>query len=351
MSEKIRLNEEEVGELERTIKLNAFLDVNLEGGSVEAFGTNDLLPATDYEKEKALSEERDVFLEKFSVADILEASLKDASFVIDKNGNIEITHNQQALEILAGYGYKGGAARSVLRKVLGLKDIPPRDFDVVRLGAEPYAGADNEVAKKFMAHDFEFGDGVEVVDNPNEYLETRDFTINEVYTNGDKIIATQQCIKDTVRNVIRTTAYERKLFSGNGDMGPKMKAKTLRLHAEQMYALGVSSIPEDDLNVIEGTFINPFWLAVQLDRAFERGTAVAENFTTLLYECKIVPEYVRTSTDLGDYLLTEVDGFRFRNAPHLQYKFEEDHKEDEAGLQQADLLEDYFDTVYHGCKY
>ena len=351
MSEKIRINQEDATELERTIKLNTFLDTNLEGGRVEAFEIQDLLQAQDYEKEKTLSEERDAFLNKFPIEDVLQAILKEASFNINQDGNIEITHNLPTIELPDGYGFKGGAARAILRKVLGLVVVPPRDVDVIRLSSESYSGADDEIATKFMTHDFEFGDGVEIVSDSKDYLKTRDLTINEVYTDGPKIIATEQCIKDTMRNIIRTTEYERQLYAGEQGIGPKMKAKTLRLHAEQVYAVGVSSIPEDDMNKIERSFINPFWLAVQLDRAFERSLEVAENFTKLLVENNIVPDFIKNSTQLGEYLLSEVYNFHFRNAPHLQYKFEDGYKEDNIELTSADLLEDYFDTVYHGAKY
>ena len=349
--EKFIVTKEQAEEIEKQIKINTFLDSCLDKGEVGKFNVSDLLSEEGYEKEKKLSQERELFLSRFSVEQVLEAFLKDTSFTIRPDGNIEIDYNPYDSKLPQGYGFKGGAARSALREALGLKVIPPRDIDVIRLSAEPYVGADIDIAKKHMAQDFEFGDGVEFVESPKEYLETRDFTINEVYVEGSTIVATEECIRDTIRNIVRTTTYEKELYSEGEEIGPKMKAKALRLHAEQMYMMGVSSIPEDDMNEIEQSFINPFWLAVQLDRAFERDTEVAENFTTLLVQNDIIPNDITNSTDLGEYLLNEVYDFRFRNAPHLQYQIEEDNLQDNSEQNNTYLLERYFDAIHYGAKY
>lgn len=351
MFESIKLAQEDAFEIEKMIKLNIFLTEKLDSTDVESFGPDDLLPVQDYEKERELFEVRDSFVDKFSIQEILEALLIDADFLINENGYVEITYRQELVKLPSPYGFKGGMARSVLREALGLKSIPPRDFDMIRLSSEPYDRADSEIAEKYMPQDFEFGDGVEPVEDQGEYLKTRDFTINEVYVHGSKIVATEQCIKDTMRNIIRITEHERFSYSGN-EIGPKMKAKILRLHAEQIFAMGVSSIPQDDKNKIEKSFINPFWLCVQLDRAFERGVKVADKFTELLVENNIIPEDIQSSTDLGEYLLSKVYDFRFRNAPHLQYEIEEGLEGiDKYEYSNNDLLEDYVDTIHFGSKY
>lgn len=352
MSEKFAINQERADEIEKRIKLNTFADSYLEGGTINKIATDKLLNEEDYEEEKRLSREREHFLENFSIEKILDTFLKESTFTIDQDGYIEISHTIKT-ELPEEYGFKGGSARSLLREVLGLRTIPPRDVDVIRLSAEePYSSADIEIARKYMAQDFEFGDGVEPVDSISDYLTSRDFTINEVYTVGSKIVATEQCIRDTIRNVIRITKYERESYSEYEKMGPKMKAKTLRLHAEQMYSIGVSSIPEDDMSEIEKSFINPFWLAVQLDRAFERSSEIADQFTTLLIENEIVPSHIKDGVDLGHYLLSEVYDFKFRNAPYLQYKIEDDYSDiNDFEETEIDLLEKYFDALHHGSKY
>ncbi len=351
MIESIKLEPEDALEIEKLVKLNTFLTEKLDSTTAESFDSSDLIPVKDYEKERELSEVRDSFVDKFSIQEILEALLKDADFLINEDGYIEITYKQELVTLPSPYGFKGGMARSVLRETLGLKSIPPRDLDMIRLSSEPYDGADSEIAEKYMPQDFEFGDGVEPVEDQGEYLKTRDFTINEVYVHGSKIVATEQCIKDTMRNIIRVTEHERFSYPGD-EIGPKMKAKILRLHTEQIFAIGTSSIPEDDKNKIEKSFINPFWLCVQLDRAFERGVKVADKFTELLIENNIIPDDIKNSTDLGGYLLSQVYGFRFRNAPYLQYEIEEGLEGDvKDEYSDNDLLEDYIDAIHFGSKY
>lgn len=348
------LTQRDAEDLEKIIKLNSFLESSLGDTVAGPYNSSDLLPVQYYTKEVELSGVRNDFLEKFTLDQILEVFIKEGDFAINPSGHIEISRSVDGeMELPVGYGFKGGAARSILRKALGLVVIPPRDIDIIRLSAEPYDGADRDIAQKYMSQDFEFGDGVELVEDHDGYLNTRDFTINEVYVFDSKIIATEQCIRDTIRNTVRITEHERLSYSGDG-IGPKMKAKVLRFHAEQMYAIGTSNIPEDVSNEIEKSFINPFWLCVQLDRAFERGFDVADKFTALLLENEIIPEHINNGTDLGDYLLSQVYGFRFRNAPHLQYEIEEYYNgdsDDEDDLSEADLLERYFDSIHYNSKY
>lgn len=344
---------EDLADIESQIRLNQFFEsLNIKSTN-EQFGAKDLLPVESFEEEKQLSLLRDKFLQKFSTEDILEAIL-ETPFFVKECGVVEIMIPDGLINrfetLPDGYGYKGGVARSKLREVLRLPFIPPRDIDLIRLTQyQPQPDMDKILAEKYMSQDFEFGDGVEITTDA-VYMSTRDFTINEVYVVGNKIVATEQCIRDTLRNIVRVTDAERENYqSGSRILGPKMKAKALRFHTEQLYTMGVSNIPEDDNNEIESSFINPFWLAVQLDRCFERGENVAESFTSLLKQYKIIPDDIKNALDLGDYLLGEVYDFKFRNAPKLQYIFEETEQPEE--LSDREVLEDYFDKIYHGSKY
>src|SRR5690606_15392740 len=86
-----------------------------------------------------------------------------------------------AERIPEGYYYKGGAARALLLRPLGVDTAAfPRDIDIVRV-AEGYSDhdddRDDEVSKYFMAEDYEHGDGVEVTSSYQWYFESRDFTL------------------------------------------------------------------------------------------------------------------------------------------------------------------------------
>lgn len=349
MNERFNITQEDTLEIQRSIEFNRFFKDEIIKPKVEQFNSEDLLSLKNYDEEKELNLVRDEFLEKFSIEEILESILK-TPYTIRDYGVIEIETTIKDNELPEGYGYKGGYARHKLREVLRLPSIPPRDIDLIRLSPKEFRdGLDKILAEKFMAQDFELGDGVEVTTDA-AYMSTRDFTINEVYVENNTIFATEQCIRDTLRNIIKVTDFERQTFQSTGKLGPKMKAKALRLHTEQLYKIGVSTIPENDESEIKGSFINPFWIAVQLDRSFERGESVADKFTSLLKQYEVIPQNISSGLELGDYLLGELYDFNFRNAPKLQYKFEEETRKLEE-LSDIQILEDYFDTVYHGNKH
>ena len=89
--ENFKLTTEQAKEIEKQIKLNTFLDDYLQTREVGNFNVDSLLTESDYETEKNISKERDVFLSKFSIEQILEAFLKNSSFKIRPDGNVEIT--------------------------------------------------------------------------------------------------------------------------------------------------------------------------------------------------------------------------------------------------------------------
>ncbi len=183
-----------------------------------------------------------------------------------------------------GYAYKGGAARTLLLRNLGIDPTyTPRDIDIVRLiEEEPYEDADHEVASKFMPEDYSTGYGVDYEEDVDQYFDTRDFTINEVLATDEKIWFTESCLRDTVRKVIRPTQFERYNFSEEGELGPKMLSKILRFYAEAVHRWDDAAIEGVEDWEFEEYFIRPFWLALQLDRAFDVSSAVAEKFVSEL---------------------------------------------------------------------
>lgn len=343
--ESIKINHN-TEELKENIELNSFLKNNLGNIDNNKITSDSLLSEEEIKITKQKHEKRDHFYENFSIETLLKFCLKDKKFEIHDNF-IEI-HSGVNLELPDGYGFKGGAARVVLRDVLGLKNNEPRDFDLIRVNVpEPEEGLDLKLAAQYMEKDFELGDGVEYIDNVDDYFETRDFTINEVYVVNNKIFATEECIRDTLRNIVRVTEYElNKYYHYEEGIGPKMKAKALRFHVEQLYTTGISDLYYEDKYEIEESFINPFWLAVQLDRAFERSTQLADKFTKILVNYKIVPSEITSSYDLLEYLKNELDDdFYFRSVPGEIYDLE-DKTEYDQKLDEIEYWENYYDELY-----
>ncbi|MEI6346275.1 MAG: hypothetical protein WCO79_03540 [bacterium] len=244
------------------------------------------------------------------------------------DGKWSISYKEKLREDLPpGYAFKGGAARYYLREALGLSADLPRDYDVVRLvEAEPFPGADREVAQKFMPKDLEFGDGVEQVLDMEEYFRTRDLTVNEIVATSDGIVATESALLDTVRNILRLTHFEKTSFRPDGYAGPKMLAKILRFYSQAINECGrfptIENIGHDRIDEV---FISPFWLAVNLDRAWEVGRTKAQDYVDTLISNKQLPIDVVTPEAAADYLLgcMEEESFVFRSADPWHYDTED----------------------------
>lgn len=231
-----------------------------------------------------------------------------------------------------GYAYKGGAARALLLRSLGIDPAyQPRDLDVVRLAPEPPSlDMDDWVAREFMPEDYAHGNGVETMASLDRYFVTRDFTINEVLASDTEVFASRECILDSVRHIIRLSEYERERIE-NGGPSDKMMAKALRTYAEAIHRWDDASLEGLSDWDYEECFVSPFWLALQLDRAFDVGSEVAESFTRELIRRRQIPEDIKSAIDAADYLLAllEGDSFYYRHAPVEQFNLERAHIEED----------------------
>jgi hypothetical protein len=268
-------------------------------------------------------------LDQLDAHTIVEAYGYDASELKERDdGCYEMSVEQHFMRdrLPDGYGYKGGAARALLERNLGINDdSEPRDIDLIRLvDEEPSPGKDEELAKTYAPHDFEHGHGVEYVEDKAEYLETRDLTINELYATEHTIVATGACIKDSVRHILRVSDYERKQWGGTG---PSMLAKISRFYTERIIDNGMAKI--EDGHSLNTTMIRPFYLALNLDKAIERGYKYAKKYVEVLKDFGHFPEGTATVQDAVDYLNETMadDDFHFRNAPNDQFELEETWKD------------------------
>lgn len=337
--ESFELNPKEIQE---RVELNSFLKENLDRVDVEGFTGTDLLTNTEIDEERVRNKDRDKLYERFQISTLLKFLLKEGNFEIREDG-VVVIEAETNIDLPEGYGFKGGAARSALRESLGLKYIKPRDYDLIKTDeADSSQEVDDDLARKYMGKDFEFGDGVEYID-PQDYFDTRDFTINETYVVDGKLYATQQCIRDTIRGIVRVTEYERNSYGYEG-IGPKMKAKTLRLYTEQLYMTGIADISDEDRDEIIGSFINPFWIAVQLDRAFERSEELADRFTESLKEHFIISYDIENARELVVNLEENIYGdFYFRSVPDDVYELEDE--EVDKNTEDVEYWEKYFDAI------
>jgi hypothetical protein len=241
---------------------------------------------------------------------------------LDGAGNyrLRVTNHFTDQRLPNGYAYKGGAARALALRNLGLSlTEQPRDLDVVRTVAEePGEGLDDEVSRQFMPEDVSHGHGVEVVPIIDEYFATRDFTFNEVLSTDTEVVMTRQCLLDLTRRIIRLTDFE----SRDGEPSQKLLAKQLRLYAEAIAKYGSASIEDNGEWEYEEGFIAPFWLALQMERAFERGPDVAQRYTEELKQRNQIPQNIVLAEEAAAYLSTFIDNFYYRHAPVSQFQKE-----------------------------
>ncbi len=240
---------------------------------------------------------------------------------------IPIKYSMFREQLPKGYAFAGGAARALLLRNLGIDPIAmPRDVDIVRVvEEEPEPGMDQRLSRQYMGDDCQDGFGVRCENLSEGYFFTRDLTINEVIADQTTIYASQECLLDTARRIIRLTDFERKKLHEGGDGYGKMLAKAVRFFAEMIERYDRAEINDPDLTYEQG-FISPFWMAVHLDRALEQGDAVAKRYLDLLISSEHLPNYINTLEEAIEYLQGKIfhTDFYFRHAPKEQFEHERD---------------------------
>ena len=202
---------------------------------------------------------------------------------------VTFSHRQELpVELPRGYGFSGGVARVIALTELGEKVEPPRDLDVVGIEEfKPDHSLANILSQEYMEEDFAHKHGVKV-ETIADYFSTRDFVINEVLVVGNKLLATPEALEDLMDKVIRPTVYEQNgwysdEFEEEG-LHPKLVLKALRIQVEfaQLYGCGKLVGIEDwqfDTDAVPA-----FYIALHLNKAFERGDAMAFKFFNSLIE-------------------------------------------------------------------
>ena len=232
-----------------------------------------------------------------------------------------------------GYLYKGGAARALLGRALGTDTQVPRDVDIVRFGEEPQPGMDKQIEQEFSPEDAALGGGVEWMMEAR-YFFTRDVTLNEVVASDTEIVASAECVLDTVRRIIRMAPYEREKYEGEeGTPDQKILARMMLFYAEHIERYDEAAFDTSTDKQLESAFISPFYMAVQLDKACQKGGNVARHYIDEIRKRGQVPEYLESIEDVAGYLLSLMrkDNFYYRHAPSVQFEREEEQIEEKYG--------------------
>jgi hypothetical protein len=181
------------------------------------------------------------------------------------------------------YGVKGGAARYLLLELLGVRTPDPRDIDVVRKGSHPIA-TDDKVAAHYMPDDYRFGGKIELFTDLDRYLSSRDITINEVIYLDETLTFSPFAFLDSITRTIRPSRYRTGTLSKPPQLSGRVFLKMIRLRAEFLSYhenWQVVGIP-DDVEFSETD------LAIQIEKALQRGPHVAESFLEHLVEAEFL---------------------------------------------------------------
>lgn len=211
------------------------------------------------------------------------------------------------------YGFVGGAARALAFKLYNDDaqnvDLPIRDIDLCRFkGSNP--GLADDLAKRFSADDYEYGHGVQEIADLVEYMNTRDFTMNQVcYVNG-RLIASKQAIHDIRRGVIRPCenrltwediddddewSTPKRELNYNLDTRLALKAVLQKIiMSEYLPNIRIETgLYNDDMDFSEGYYNRRqgFQLALALQKAFEHSAKTAN---------KLIQEIVYSGLFIGE---------------------------------------------------
>jgi hypothetical protein len=182
------------------------------------------------------------------------------------------------LKLPKSCGFKGGTARELLCDKLGLRNFrAPRDLDLVRRGSF-HTPQDELVAREFMPHDYRHGARVELIRSISRYLSSRDITINEVCAFHAEINVSLLGALDAAGNVIRPSRYRGGSIHRQPGLDGKIFLKMVRLFAEAEH-FGDSSIL---VGIPDTVIFSEIDLAINLDKAFQRGHGVAQLFISTL---------------------------------------------------------------------
>lgn len=171
-----------------------------------------------------------------------------------------------------GYGFKGGAARAALAKLIRQSSyqIKPRDLDLIKAGnGKPEI--DHHLTSKFMTDDCKHGAQIEQIRNISDYFSSRDLTINQIVLINDLIFCSYQALQDMLNHVLRTTPF---VVEKNGFPQGRITVKILRLKAESQ---GVGR-PFQIIDSRHNPNVKLFDIALHLERALQRDQATAQRY-------------------------------------------------------------------------
>lgn len=196
----------------------------------------------------------------------------------------------------------GGAARSLAFSMVrrDLHDpIPIRDIDVAYFKGEVDPLIVNEYARMFSPDDYVHGHGAQLIESIDDYMQSRDFTMNQVIYSDGQLIASRSAIRDIYRGVISPcdNRFKEDWYDGSYFENNYISTRTALKAVLQQTVLSefipdirinnrvanrrfsLSSITSDDYWYDDrDDRYNGFQLALAIQKSFEYGDQIPQKF-------------------------------------------------------------------------
>jgi hypothetical protein len=153
----------------------------------------------------------------------------------------------------------------------------PRDIDLIRKGNFPVP-EDDLMAQRFMSRDFMHGARVELIRDIQRYLNSRDITLNEVAAFDRSVTLSLLAALDCVGHVIRPSQYRGGSIHRKPSLDGRILLKMARLFAEAEHFAEPALL----VGIPDEVSFTEFDLAIQLNKAFQQGFAIARGFIDVL---------------------------------------------------------------------
>ena len=259
----------------------------------------------------------------------------------------------------------GGAARSLAFMMINPENqelIPVRDVDVAYFEDEISQEEADIYAEHFSPDDFSHDHGAQEVSNIEEYMSTRDFTMNQVIYKDGRLIASRAAVRDIYKGVInpcdREDGYWDDDYWGEDYISTRIALKAVLQQTvlkEYIDDIKINDkIRNDQFYINEYSSHNGFQLALAIQKSFDWGDDFPKKFLQNIVESPIfesdlsfllddngnIRNVYDIMTDLNEDILRYP--FNFRNAALRFYMSETDDRGYEAEIGRYEEFEDNF---------
>jgi hypothetical protein len=126
-----------------------------------------------------------------------------------------------------------------------------------------------------------------------------------------------KAIQDTVRGIIRTTEKAKDEMFERDSQESKLLSKAVRFYLQHQQDWGRAIYNDPILNESPEQYrfnVNLFWLAVQIDRAYQTSRQSGDNLLDEYTQYGWLPDF-RTNDELIDWITTNLFDFGFQYTP------------------------------------